>query len=159
MRKILLRRDGKVISELDVYDFLVQGDKSKDIQLAAGDVVVFQPVGPRVALDRRARHAAIYELKSAQEPLRDVLRYAGGAPVLANPNRVQLERIDPTQPLAPRFVETFRLDAAGQQKAMRDGDVLTLLPISPQFANAVTLTGNVAQPLRFPYTPGCASAT
>ncbi|MCE9659669.1 MAG: SLBB domain-containing protein [Burkholderiales bacterium] len=154
MRKILLRRDGKVISELDVYDFLVQGDKSKDIQLAAGDVVVFQPVGPRVALNGALDTPAIYELKAAQEPLRDVLRYAGGAPVLANPNRVQLERIDPTQTLAARFVETFRLDAAGQQKAMRDGDVLTLLPISPQFANAVTLTGNVAQPLRFPYTPG-----
>ncbi len=29
-----------------------------------------------------------------------MLRYAGGAPVLANPNRVQLERIDPAQPLA-----------------------------------------------------------
>ncbi len=154
MRKILLRRDGKVISELDVYDFLVQGDKSKDMQLAAGDVVVFQPVGPRAALNGALDTPAIYELKAAQEPLREVLRYAGGAPVLANPNRVQLERIDPTQPLAARFVETFRLDAAGQQKAMRDGDVLTLLPISPQFANAVTLTGNVAQPLRFPYTPG-----
>ncbi|MEO5881110.1 MAG: SLBB domain-containing protein [Caldimonas sp.] len=154
MRKILLRRDGRVVSELDVYDFLVQGDKSRDIQLAAGDVVVFQPAGPRVALTGALDTPAIYELKAAQESLRDVLRYAGGAPVLANPNRVQLERIDPTQPLAARFVETFRLDAAGQQKAMRDGDVLTLLPISPQFANAVTLTGNVAQPLRFPYTPG-----
>jgi polysaccharide biosynthesis/export protein len=154
MRKVLLRRDGKLISELDVYDFLVQGDKSKDVQLTAGDVVVFQPVGPRVALTGALDKPAIYELKSAQEPLRDVLRYAGGAPVLANPHRVQLERIDPSQPLAARFVETFRLDAAGQQKALRDGDVMTLLAISPQFANAVTLTGHVAQPLRYPYTPG-----
>ena len=117
MRKILLRRDGRVISELDVYEFLVQGDKSKDVQLAAGDVVVFQPAGPRVALTGSIDTPAIYELKSAQEPLRELLRYAGGAPVLANPNRVQLERIDPAQPLATRFVETFRLDAAGQQKA------------------------------------------
>jgi polysaccharide export outer membrane protein len=154
MRKILLRRDGKVISELDVYDFLVQGDKSKDVQLAAGDVVVFQPVGPRVAITGSIDTPAIYELKGTQEALRDVLRYAGGAPVLANPNRVQLERIDPAQPLATRFVETFRLDAAGQQKSLRDGDVLTLLAISPQFANAVTLKGHVAQPLRYPFTPG-----
>src|SRR6185437_4907013 len=36
MRDILLRRDGKVISDLDVYAFLVEGDKSKDMQLAAG---------------------------------------------------------------------------------------------------------------------------
>jgi len=149
-----LRRDGKVISELDVYEFLVQGDKSKDVQLVAGDVVVFQPVGPRVALSGAIDTPAIYELKSAQEPIRELLRYAGGAPVLANPNRVQLERIDAAQPLAKRFVETFRLDAAGLQTALRDGDVVSLLPISPQFANAVTLKGHVALPLRYPFTPG-----
>ena len=154
MRKLSLRRDGRVISELDVYDFLVQGDKSKDIQLAAGDVVVFQPVGPRVGLTGAIDTPAIYELKSAQEPLRELLRYAGGAPVLANPNRAQLERIDPTQPKAARFVEDFKLDAGGLEKPLRDGDVLTLLAISPQFANAVTLKGHVAQPLRYPYTPG-----
>ncbi|HEX2542503.1 MAG TPA: SLBB domain-containing protein [Caldimonas sp.] len=154
MRKILLRRDGRVISELDVYEFLVQGDKSRDVQLAAGDVVVFQSAGPRVALTGSIDTPAIYELKSAQERLSEVLRYAGGPPVLANPNRVQLERIDPTQPLAPRFVESFRLDAAGLQKTLRDGDVLSLLPISPQFANAVTLRGHVAQPLRYPFSEG-----
>jgi len=154
MRKILLRRDGKVISELDVYEFLGQGDKSKDVQLAAGDVIVFQPAGPRVAITGSIDTPAIFELKTAEEPLRDVLRYAGGAPVLANPNRVQLERIDPAQPLAKRFVETFPLDSAGLQKTLRDGDVLTLLAISPQFANAVTLKGHVAQPLRYPFFPG-----
>ncbi|MDQ6680452.1 MAG: SLBB domain-containing protein [Pseudomonadota bacterium] len=154
MRKITLRRDGHVVSELDVYDFLVRGDKSKDMQLAAGDVVVIDPAGPHVALTGAVDTRAIYELKSAQEPLREVLRYAGGAPVLANPNKVQLERIDPTQPRAARFVEEFSLDAAGLEKPLRDGDVLTLLAISPQFANAVTLKGHVAQPLRYPYKPG-----
>jgi protein involved in polysaccharide export with SLBB domain len=38
--------------------------------------------------------------------------------------------------------------------ALRDGDILTLFEISPQFANAVTLRGNVAEPLRYPYTDG-----
>jgi protein involved in polysaccharide export with SLBB domain len=154
MRKILLRRDGKVISELDVYEFLVQGDKSKDVQLVAGDVVVFQPAGPQVAVTGSIDTPAIFELKSAEEPIREVLRYAGGAPVLANRDRVQLERIDPSQPLAKRFVQTFGLDPAGLQTQLRDGDVVTLLAISPQFANAVTLKGHVAQPLRYPYTPG-----
>ena len=154
MRKIVLRRDGKAISELDVYDFLVSGDKSKDVQLAPGDVVVFQPAGPRVALTGALDTPAIFELKSADEKLGDVLRYAGGVPVLANPNRAQLERVDPTRPVAARFVETFPIDASSLQKPLRDGDVLTLLPISPQFANAVTLRGHVAQPLRYPYRPG-----
>ena len=154
MRKIGLRRNGQIISELDVYEFLVQGDKSKDVQLAAGDVVVFHPAGARVAVHGAIDTPGIYELKSRDEPLREVLRYAGGAPVLANPNRVQLERVDPTKQPAARFVEVFTLDGNGLQKPLRDGDLLTLLPISPQFANAVTLRGHVAQPLRYPHTPG-----
>lgn len=154
MRKVLLRRDGRVISELDIYEFLVQGDKSKDVQLAAGDVVVFQPAGARVALNGALDTPSIFELKTPQEPVREVLRYAGGKPSLANPNRAQLERIDASQPTAARFVETFALDGDGLQKTLRDGDVLTLLPISPQFANAVTLRGHVAQPLRYPFKPG-----
>ncbi len=153
MRRISLRRDGRVVSELDVYDFLVQGDKSKDVQLAAGDVIVLRPVGPRVAVSGALDNAAIYELKGREEPLAEVLRYAGGKPVLASPNRVQLERVDPSQ-RAARFVEELRLDAAGLAKPLRDGDVLTLLAISPEFANAVTLKGHVAQPLRYPWRPG-----
>ena len=154
MRRLSLRRDGRIVSELDIYEFLVQGDKSKDVQLASGDVVVFQPAGPRVAVTGALDTRAIFELKAAQEPLRDVLRYAGGVPVLANPHRAQLERIDPAQPKAARSVEQFGLDEAGLAKTLRDGDVLTLLQISPQFANAVTLKGHVAQPLRYAWTPG-----
>ncbi|MDH5538079.1 MAG: SLBB domain-containing protein [Rhizobacter sp.] len=154
MRQVMLRRDGKTVSELDLYDFMLQGDKSQDLQLVAGDVVVFQPAGARIALTGAIDSPAIYELKGASEPLRDVLRYAGGTPVLANPNHAQLERIDATQAKAARFVEQFRLDAVGLAKPLRDGDVLTLLAISPQFANAVTLKGHVAQPLRYPHRPG-----
>lgn len=154
MRKVLLRRDGRLVSELDIYEFLVQGDKSKDVQLVAGDVIVFQPAGARVALNGALDTPAIYELKAAQEPMREVLRYAGGMPPLVNPNRAQLERVDTSQPKAARFVEEFKLDGTGLQTPLRDGDVLTLLPISPQFANAVTLRGHVAAPLRYPFKPG-----
>lgn len=154
MRKVTLRRDGKVVSELDFYDFVVQGDKSKDLQLQAGDVVVFEPAGARVALAGATDAPAIYELKSSQESVRDLLRYSGGATVLANMSRAQLERIDPAVPKSPRVVEDFALDATGLAKPLRDGDVLTLLAISPKFANAVTLKGHVAQPLRYPYRPG-----
>ena len=154
MRRISLRRDGKLASELDVYDFLVQGDKSRDLQLAAGDVVVFHPAGARVALSGSIDGAAIYELKQPQESVQALLAYAGGTSVLANRSRVNLERIDPDQARAKRFVEEFRLDAQGLAKPLRDGDVLTLLAISPEFSNAVTLRGHVAQPLRSPWRPG-----
>ena len=59
----MLRRDGRIVSELDLYDFLVQGDKSRDIQLAAGDVVVLQTAGAHVAVTGAIDSPAIYELK------------------------------------------------------------------------------------------------
>lgn len=154
MRRISLRRDGQVVSELDMYAFLVRGDKSKDLQLRAGDVVVFHPVGPRVALNGELDNAAIYELNAREEPVGEVLGYAGGAPVLSNPNRAVLERIERAKPGAARFVEKLKLDAAGLATPLRDGDVITLLTISPGFVNAVTLTGHVAQPLRYPWFAG-----
>jgi polysaccharide biosynthesis/export protein len=154
MRKVLLRREGRTISELDMYDFLVRGDKSKDVQLASGDVVVFQPRGPRVAISGTIDTPGIYELKTLQEPLSEVLGYAGGAPVLSNPHRAHIERVDTSSSKAARFVEDFKLDTQGQQKMLRDGDILTLMPISPEFANAVTLKGHVAQPLRYAFKPG-----
>lgn len=154
MRKVLLRRDGRTVAEIDIYDFLVNGDKSKDVQLAAGDTVVFQPAGPRVALTGAADTQAIFELKTKNEAVADLLRYAGDSSVLINPNRVQVERIDTGRPGAARFVEEFKLDEQGLKKTMQDGDILTLLPISPEFSNAVTLKGHVAQPLRYAYRPG-----
>ena len=154
MRNVILRRDGRIVSVLDVYDFLVQGDNSRDVQLAAGDVVVFRPAGPRVALTGATDTAAIFELKAQEESVRELLAYAGGASVLANRQRVHLERIDPKQVRAKRFVEEFQLDTEGLQKPLRDGDVLALLAISPEFANAITLKGHVAQPLRSPWKPG-----
>jgi polysaccharide biosynthesis/export protein len=154
MRKLTVRRGAAVVGEVDLYELLVSGDKSRDIQLVPGDVVVVHPAGPRVAVTGAIDGAAIYELKPTGETVADVLRFAGGAPVLANPRQLQLERVDPTSPKAPRQVETFGLDATGLARPMRDGDVLTLLAMPPRFANAVTLRGPVAQPLRYPHTPG-----
>jgi protein involved in polysaccharide export with SLBB domain len=154
MRKISVKRDGRIVSDLDVYEFLVHGDRTKDVQLLPGDVVVFHPAGPRVALTGSIDTPAVYELKAKEEPLREVLRYAGGASVLTNPHQVQIERIDAVAKRAARQVEEFKLDEAGLAKDLRDGDILTLLAISPQFGNAVTLKGHVAQPLRYPHRPG-----
>ncbi len=154
MRKISLRRDGRVLTELDMYSFLVLGDKSKDLQLAHGDVVVFQTTGPQVALAGAVDTMGIYELAQPQENMKDVLRYAGNLPILANPFNAVLERIDPARPRNARLVESIRLDGEGMMHKLRDGDVLTVQMISPAFSNAVTLKGYVAEALRHPYTPG-----
>lgn len=154
LRAIQLRRNGRLVTTLDLYKFIVDGDKSADARLLPGDVIVIPPAGPRVALLGSTDHPAILELGSPQEPLSRVLGYSGSLRALTNLHKVLVERIDPTQAKTPRTVEERALDVAGLAAPVRDGDVVTLFKISPQFANAVTLRGNVAAPLRYAYRPG-----
>ncbi|MBC5765338.1 polysaccharide biosynthesis/export family protein [Ramlibacter albus] len=154
MRNIQLRRDGRIVSTLDMYRFISEGDKSADAKLLPGDVIVIPPAGPRVALTGATDSPAIYELAGAEEPLGKLLSYAGRTNVLTTPQKVHIERVDATRAKAPRIVEDRALDAKGLQSTVRDGDVITLFRISPEFGNAVTLRGNVAAPLRYSWRPG-----
>jgi protein involved in polysaccharide export with SLBB domain len=154
LRNIQLKRDGRVISTIDLYQFIRQGDKSSDAQLQPGDVIVIPTAGPRVAVLGAVDVPAIYELKTAQESMADVLNYGGGVLSLTTPHKVLVERIDTSKGRAPRTVEDRKLDAQGLRSTLRDGDVVTLFKISPEFSNAVTLRGNVASPLRYAFRPG-----
>lgn len=153
LRRIQLKRGNQLVTELDLYDFLTNGNKGQDARLLPGDVIVFLPAGPRIALMGAIDTPAIYELKPGGEAVRQVLSYSGGNRASTDLKSVQLERLDPAQPKTPRTVSTLDLSAANDT-VLRDGDMLTLRGVAPQFANAVTLRGNVAQPLRYPYTAG-----
>ncbi len=153
MRRVRLVRGDRTVATIDLYDFIVRGDRAKDMKLLPGDAIVFPAAGPRIAVSGAVNVPAVYELSGADDSIRTILALSGGLPVLADPQRAQLERID-SRATAARQVETFALDDAGQGRRLRDGDLLTLFPVSPQFANAVTLRGNVAAPLRYPHKPG-----
>jgi len=153
MRAITLKRGGKTVGTLDLYAFIAKGDKSQDMALQPGDVISIPAAGPRVALTGATDHAAIYEL-STNTTVQDVLALGGGVPTLASAQKALIERIDPQQPGAPRQVSNLALNAQGLAQGLRDGDVITLLPISPAFANAITLQGTVAQPLRHAWREG-----
>jgi protein involved in polysaccharide export with SLBB domain len=51
-------------------------------------------------------------------------------------------------------VDQFALDARGMARTVKDGDLVSIYPISPKIENAVTLRGHVALPLRYPYQTG-----
>lgn len=153
MRNIELKRAGKTVSTLDLYDFIARGDKSRDLALMSGDVIVIPPVGPRVAVTGAFDQAAIYELKPGATSVGDILAIGGGLPALATAQKAMLERIT-RDSNPPRQVQDIVLNEQGLRQALQDGDVLTLLGISPAFGNAVTLQGAVAAPLRYRWFEG-----
>jgi protein involved in polysaccharide export with SLBB domain len=150
MRHIQLKRDGKVLTDLDLYELLVKGDKTGDMQLQPGDVLYIPPAGPQVALLGSVREPCIYEL-SGKETLGALLDSAGGRTAMAADSRISIDRIaDHTQRIA------FELsgDAEGLAAKLADGDIVRVDPITSNYRDTVTLRGSVANPGHFRWRPG-----
>ena len=150
MRHVQVKRNGKVAAELDLYAFIAKGDKSADIKLQDGDTIYIPSAGGFVALTGKVNSPAVFELKSGTDTVESLLDVAGGLPVVADPRRAFIERIDPSRN-RPRSVEEFALDDQGLKRALKNGDVLNITSITPAFANAVSLRGNVDQAVRVPF--------
>uniref|UniRef100_A0A7V5CS94 Sugar transporter n=1 Tax=Acidobacterium capsulatum TaxID=33075 RepID=A0A7V5CS94_9BACT len=150
MRRIEVRRHGKVISTFDLYDLLLHGDRSHDVPLLSGDVIFIPPVGPEAALLGSVNSPAIYELRPG-ETIGQLIQDAGGTSAIAAHTSISVERIDDHQDRAAMSVD---FNHAGLDTPVRDGDLVRVLPIVPLYKNTVTLRGNTANPGRFEWHPG-----
>jgi polysaccharide biosynthesis/export protein len=150
MRDIQLKRGDRIAATLDLYNLLVNGDKSGDAQLQQGDVILIPAAGPRVAIAGSIGHAAIYELKSGAT-LGDMLRTADGLSPVAAAQQAILDRVTPAGSLQS---ERVPLNDSGLGLALRNGDIVQVLALVPRFESTVTLRGNVADPGRFAWRPG-----
>jgi protein involved in polysaccharide export with SLBB domain len=158
-RHIQVRREGKVITDFDLYDLLIFGDKSKDVSLLSGDVIYIPPIGPQAAVFGSVRDSAIYELKGdgAQNPttVGEIVKDAGGLSVLASLSNATIERIGEKHERTTLSISlTDPTSTTGMQTVLRDGDVLRIMPITPRFSQTVTLRGNLADPGRFGWHEG-----
>ena len=135
MRGIQLRRADKLITELDLYDLVLAGDKSRDVQLLPGDVIFVPPIGAQVAVAGAVNTPAVFEIKKGAS-VSEALQWAGGLATTAQARRATLERIEERR---ARRVEELALDSAGLARPLRDGDLLTVFSLVPRFENAVTL--------------------
>lgn len=151
LRHIQVKRNGAVVTELDMYDFLLKGDKTRDIPLQPGDVIYIPPVGPMAAIAGSVNNPAIYELKKDGDTLAELIEMSGGLSSLAEGDKVRVERIDGRK---MRKVDEFVLGKVGLGRMLKDGDLVQVQSISGQFGNAVTLRGNVASPGRYPWKDG-----
>ena len=149
LRHIQVRRDGATITDFDFYDLLIQGDKSKDIRLLAGDVLYIPHVGPLVAIAGSVNTPAIYEMKD-DSTLNDVIETAGNLSNVADTNKITIERFADLS----RTTLEFPYDMQSRAVPVKDGDIVHVFSIVPRFENTVTLRGNVASPGRYPWKPG-----
>jgi polysaccharide biosynthesis/export protein len=151
LRRIDIRRGGRTVQTLDVYDYLLRGDASRDVRLETGDVVFVAVHGPRVRVTGEVIRPADYELLP-NETLADVIRMAGGFAPTASRRRVQIERIAPPTERdggggRDRFVvdvasESFAFDSAPPMR-LEPGDIVRVFPVSERVRGRVVVRGNV----------------
>ena len=146
-RNIELRRAGKTVAQLDLYDLMLFGRRDADQSLQADDVIHIGPVGRQVALIGSVNKAAIFELKG-NETVGDVLMMGGGFTSVADRARVAVERVSERNERRVRQL-TLPADAVAPLDA---GDVVrafsavdSVLPLDRQ-NKRVRIEGEVQRP-------------
>src|SRR5271167_2865560 len=151
LRNIELKRNGRLITTLDLYDLLLHGDTSADRQLMPGDVIFIPPIGNTVAVDGAVRRPAIYELKG-ERTAEQGIELAGGLLPDADAKLGQLEKILPS---SLREMQNVDLSAiAGRATTLENGDKLKVPEIRPTLENSVVLSGYVFRPGQFEFRAG-----
>ncbi|MDF1503779.1 SLBB domain-containing protein [Roseisolibacter sp. H3M3-2] len=157
LRRVEVRRGGRIVGALDVYDYLVRGDASNDVRLESGDVVFVPPRLARVRALGEVLRPATYELKPG-ETLADLMRTAGGLTALAAPRRIQVERVVPPAERTATGRDRLVVDVAAEQAApavpLVNGDVVRVSRIAERVRNRLTVVGNVWRPGEIGWEPG-----
>ena len=77
LRNVQLKRNGKVISTIDFYDFLLSGNDQSNLRLQSGDVIIVPLIKEMAAVVGNVRRSALYELKGKTN-LQEIIEIAGG---------------------------------------------------------------------------------
>ncbi len=151
LRNIQLKRAGKLVKRLDLYDLLIHGDSSNDILLQSGDVIFVNPVGSRVTVSGQVRRPAIYELAEGDD-FNQVLSMAGGLLPTAFASASVVERYNPNH---LRSVMTLDLTQSDDLvKLAQSGDVIKIMHTADNFKESVQLMGAVTRAGNYQWQQG-----
>ena len=151
LRNIEVKRAGKVVQTVDLYDLLIQGDSSSDILLQSGDVVFIPTQGHSVSILGEVRRPAIYELKTGDN-FSQVLAMAGGLLPSAYPQSTIVERYN-TRSLRSIVNVDLTQDKALKQM-VKNGDYIRVLKSSGIYEKSVTVIGAVTRPGKYQWQQG-----
>jgi protein involved in polysaccharide export with SLBB domain len=148
MRAIKVYRNNRLAATVDVYDFLINADQSKNIRLQDNDVIMVSPVEKRVEIQGPLRRPGLFEIVQ-DESLQDLINFAGGFTSMAYPSRAIVYRTTDKE-LKIENIEgvdfsTFR---------PRQGDNFIFGEILTRYENRVQITGALMRPGTFAVTEG-----
>ena len=151
LRNVQLKRNGKLVSKIDFYEFLLSGNDKTGLRLRSGDVILVPIVKNMAAVAGNVRRSALYEL-SGETTLAQLVELAGGITPAAWSNKLQVERFTENQ-----YKTVLDIDSVGEKLpdfSILDGDIVKIFPILLKDKNTVYLNGNVLRPGKYEFKNG-----
>ena len=140
LRNVQLVRNGKKLTTIDVYEFIMKGNTQDDIRLQEGDVVIVPAYDVLVKISGKVKRPMRFEMKK-DEPLSTLIKYAGGFDADAYTRSLRVVRQNGEE----YEVNTVK-DIDYSVYKMRNGDVVTAEAILNRFTNKLEVRGAVYRP-------------
>lgn len=143
LRNVEVRRNGKTVATVDLYNYIFGGKDANSVHLREGDVIVVPAYTSLVNLDGNVRRPMYYEVKNG-ESLAELLKYAGGFSDDAYKDMITVSRNNGKER------EIFNVSAVEfGNYGLADGDSIHVGKILDRYANRVMIGGKVLRPGSF----------
>lgn len=140
LREIQLIRNNKIIAEIDLYEFLLNGKVTGNIRLQDQDVIFIRPFQDRVEIVGEIKREGFYEVRP-DESLSDLIRFTGGFSGNAYTNSVKAIRKTDRE---NKIIDVKKEDFTDFN--LQNGDRIIVDSILNKFENRVEITGAVYRP-------------
>lgn len=140
LRNIKVFRNSRLVTTVDIYDYILNGKLTGNIRLAEGDVIMVGPYDCLVNLTGKVKRPMYYEMKKS-ESISTLLKYAGGFAGDAYKKSVRVVRKAGTQ-YSVYNVEEFDMGTFH----LEDEDSVSVDSILPRYSNMVEVKGAVFRP-------------
>ena len=147
-RNIELFRDGELVAVLDIYDFLMYGNRASNIRMQDQDVIKVNPFVSRVDLTGEVKRPGLFEM-AEDETLSDLILFSGGFSDKAYQRNLTVYRNTDTE---RKIINVSKEDLSSF--LMHDGDSIPVARILKRFENRVTINGAVYRPGEYSLSGG-----
>lgn len=140
LRDIKVSRKGRIVTTVDVYEFILNGRLPGNVMLQDDDVIIVGTYESLVKIEGNVKRPMYYEMKKS-ESLQTLLQYAGGFTGDAYKEKIRVERRS-NEGLTVHNVEEWDFGTFHNE----DEDVVVVSPIIERYKNMVKVSGAVFRP-------------
>ena len=156
LRAVKIKRDEKVFSQIDLYQYLINGSYPKDIQLRDNDVIVVPVRMNQISVDSGVVTPGIFEFIEG-ETIYDIISYAGGLTPKSS-STIDIKRITPLklryEKSQDQFNETYYIDYKNSKSVFpQNGDIISIRNIH-ETISYVEIIGQIKAPGKYNFYKG-----